>query len=94
MANSEQKLLEERLTVAAKQVLEELKAEGVAEDELEFAGAHGSPAWDCFVAFKRASSDDSFLKINFTLTQGEDAESVAKRVVRNQINNDENWEHG
>ena len=94
MADSERKLLEERLAAIAQQTLEELKREGVAEDEMEPAGMGAYPAWLCMVSYKRASSDDSFLVIRFPLEAGEDVEQVAKREIKGQFQNEDNWEFG
>ena len=93
MANSEEKLFEERLAVAAKQVLEELKREGVAEDDMQHTMAEADPAWSCFVVYKRASSDDSFLAIRFMLPRDADVEA-AKKEIRREFQNEDNWQHG
>jgi hypothetical protein len=93
MANSEEKLLEERLAVAAKQALEELKTEGASEDDMEHTLAEANPAWSCFVVYKRASSDDSFLAIRFTVAGDADVEEL-KREIRSGFKNEDNWQHG
>ena len=94
MADSEKKQLEEKLAVVAQQVLEELKREGVAEDDMEHTMAEADPAWACMVVYKRASSDDSFLVLRFSLTGEAEVDTVARQEIRNQFQDDGNWQHG
>jgi len=95
--------LEERLTSAAEQTLEELKKEGVADDDLEFSAAtydvlpvekSSDPGilWDCFISFKKASSDDSFLQVCFKLSDS-DVEAVTRQEIRKQLK-EQNWING
>jgi hypothetical protein len=93
MANPEKKQLEERLAAAATQVLEEMKAAGSTEDDMRHELAEADPTWSCFVVYKRASSDDSFLAIRFTADANADVERL-KREIRGEFLNDDNWQHG
>ncbi|HEV7890387.1 MAG TPA: hypothetical protein VGP08_07095 [Pyrinomonadaceae bacterium] len=95
--------VEERLASVAKQTLEELKKEGAADDNLEFSAvtydnltlekSDAEPLWDCFISFKKASSDESFLQVRFRMRPSTDMDGIVRQEIRNQLK-EQNWVNG
>ena len=80
MENTEGKELKEKLGAAAKQALEELKAEGLAKEDVEVASTGVERAWICYVNF--SDTNDFLLLTNFTFGPDTDFDEEVRRTMR------------